>query len=303
MGEIKQGRVKISNIVRNCLFWIMCIALLMPNSCKAQSHSTKLTFPPLEERLKQVEAKRNDKPDKYAIIINGDESTLHTRNVYLAYDTLKNVGFMDKNIFIFSYQKNEHTNIQIYAPTFDNIQALFCLLSEVIDDNDLLLIYGTGHGYLKGDISVISIRRICPSCKYPHAECGMSEIEFEYLIKDINPKYYILIFDQCNSGGFGTRLKVRDNFIIICRTTTQETSTCRHFSKALFDAFLDKSSDADNNGKISIEEAFSKSLKVLYESDPDYRKHVYTPFIGGGVDAKTVYLDSVVHNLTDNKEP
>jgi len=270
-----------------CLAGIGCQRLIL-----SEKKGPWLTFPRLENRLEQMEAKKNNLPDKCAVIINGDNSKLHIRNVSLAYNVLKQNDFMDQNIFVLSYQKNtKDEQIPTYAPTFGNLQMLFRLLSDTIDDKDFLFIYGTGHGTKKGDVSEIDIRKICPNCKRPHLTSAISEIEFEYLIKDIHPNYGVLVFDQCHAGGFGTKLQTRENLVLVFRATQHELGTCKHFAKAFFDAFGDASSDADNNDRISIGEAFSKTLQTVNQVDPSYQTYQYTPSIKGSLDANTIYLD------------
>lgn len=251
----------------------------------------QLTFPLMKERIEQTEARKDNLPDKYAVIINGDNATRHIRNVSLACNVLKQNDFMEQNIFVLSYQKNTvEEQIPTYAPTFGNLQMLFRFLSEVVDDKDLLFIYGTGHGVRKGDVSEICIRRICRGCKRPHLHTRVSEIELEYLMKEIHPQYGILVFDRCEAGGFGTKLQSRGNFVVVCRAAQRERGTCKHFAKAFFDAFGDASSDVDNNGRISIAEAFSRTLQTVNQIDAGYRKHEYTPSIKSGLDANTIYL-------------
>ena len=252
--------------------------------------ASKLTFPPLEDRIEQIEARKNNLPDKYAVIINGDNSRLHIRNVSLAYNVLKHNDFVEQNIFVLSYQNNTRDKqIQTYAPTFGNLQMLFRFLSDTVDDKDFLFIYGTGHGYKKG--SGISIRRVCTRCKHPHLTATLSEDKFEYLIKEIHPEYTLLVFDQCRAGGFGTIPQKRENFLVISRTAENERSTCRYFTKAFFDALGDVSSDVDNNGRISMAEAFSKTLQTINRIDADYQEHKYTPSIKGDLDPNTIYLN------------
>lgn len=295
-GAPEGSRLAIAGIILWSLFWVPWLVF---GGCSIKIQQIekprKLTFPPMKERIEQTEARKNNLPDKYAVIINGDNATRHIRNVSLACNVLKQSGFIDKNIFVLSYQKNTvEEQIPTYAPTFGNLRMLFRLLSEVIDDKDLLFIYGTGHGSRKGDVSEICIRKICPHCKRPHPTTRVSEIEFEYLIKEIHPKYGILVFDQCEAGGFGTKLQRRENFVVVCRTAQHESGTCKHFAKAFFDAFSDASSDVDNNGRISIAEAFSKTLQIVNQIDAGYQKHEYTPSIKGGLDANTIYLNGSV---------
>jgi len=286
------SRLAIGGIILGCFFWVPWLAFLGCSRPQQTDKPEKFTFLQMEERIEQTEARKNNSPDKYAVIINGDDAARHIRNVSLAYNVLKQNDFMEQNIFVLSYEKNAREEpIQIYAPTFGNLQMLFGLLSEVVDDRDLLFIYGTGHGNTKGGVSEISIRRTCPYCKHPHLTTRVSEIEFEYLIKEIHPQYGILVFDQCEAGGFGTKLQKRENFVVVCRAAQGERGTCRHFAKAFFDAFGDASSDVDKNGRISIAEAFSKTLQIVKQIDVGYQQHEYTPSIKGGLDANTVYLN------------
>ncbi|MFB0525408.1 MAG: DUF4190 domain-containing protein [Phycisphaerae bacterium] len=305
-GTLRGREMAIAGAILGTFFWVPWLAVcLWCFSQLQQVHrslkyleypkSTKLTFPPVEPRLEQMEARKNNLPDKYAVIINGDDSKHHIRNVSLAHNVLKQNGFMDKNIFVLSYQKNTaDEQIRTYAPTFGNLQMVFRFLSDTIDEKDFLFIYGTGHGIRKEDVSEISIRRICPGCKCPHLTRGVSEIEFEYLIRKIHPQYTVLVFDQCEAGGFGTKLQGRENFVVVCRAAQHERGTCKYFAKAFFDAFGDTSCDADNNGRISIAEAFSKTLQTVNQIDAGYQKHRYTPSIKGSLDANTIYLNSRV---------
>ncbi len=249
-------------------------------------------FPPLEDRIVQImQAGKNNLPDKYAVIINGDNSKLHIRNVSLAYNVLKHNGFMERNIFVLSYQNNTRDEeIQAYAPTIRNLVWLSVSLSHTVDDKDFLFIYGTGHGYTKGS-GIIIRKRVCTPCKHPYPSIVVTKDMFEYLIKDIHPESALLVFDQCQAGGFGTIPQRRKNFVVITRTAKNERSTCRYFAKAFFDAFGDVSSDMDNNGRISVAEAFSKTLQTINRTDANYQKHKYTPSIKGGPDPNTIYLN------------
>ena len=300
-GALKGSGLAIAGIILGSFFWVPWLAF---GGCSIKTQQTekrkKLTFPPMKERIEQTETRKNNSPDKYAVIINGDNARRHIRNVSLACNVLRQNGFIDKNIFVLSYQKNTgEEQIPTYAPTFGNLRMLFRLLSEVIDDKDLLFIYGTGHGGRKGDVSQICIRRICPFCKRPHLTTSISEIEFEYLIKEIHPRYGVLVFDQCEAGGFGTKLQSRENFVVVCRAAQHERGTCWYFAKAFFDAFGDASSDVDNNGRISIGEAFSKTLQTVSQIDAGYQKHEYTPSIKGGLDVNTIYLNG---SMDENNE-
>jgi len=300
LAQQEGSRLAIAGIILWGLFWVPWLVFGGCFKIQQPPRFPKLTFPPMEERIEQTEARKNNSPDKYAVIINGDNATRHVRNVSLACNVLRQNGFIDKNIFVLSYQKNTiEEQIPTYAPTFGNLQMLFRLLSEVVDDKDLLFIYGTGHGNRKGDVSQICIRRICPHCKRPHLTTRVSEIELEYLIKEIHPQYGILVFDQCEAGGFGTKFQRRENFVVVCRAAQDERGTCRYFAKAFFDAFGDASSDVDNNGRISVAEAFSKTLQTVNQIDAGYQKHEYTPSIKGGLDANTIYLNG---SMDENNE-
>ncbi|MBA7651966.1 hypothetical protein ES703_59795 [subsurface metagenome] len=292
LAQQEGSRLTIAGIILWSFFWVTWLVFGGCFKIQQPPRFPKWTFPPMEERIEQTEVWKNNLPDKYAVIINGDDATRHIRNVSLACNVLKQNGFIDENIFVLSYQQNTgEERIPTYAPTFGNLRMLFRLLSEVIDDKDLLFIYGTGHGSGKGGVSQICIRGICPRCKRPHLTARVSEIEFEYLIEAIHPQYGILVFDQCKAGGFGTTLQSRENFVVVCRAAQHESGTCKHFAKAFFDAFGDASSDVDNNGRISIGEAFSKTLQIVNQIDAGYQKHEYTPSLKGGLDADTIYLN------------
>jgi hypothetical protein len=92
------------------------------------------------------------------------------------------------------------------------------------------------------------------------AEGRINEIEMARLVENIRPKIGIFLFDQCYSGGFAQRL-AGPGRITIAACSARQPSKGRSFPESFFGAFLKNRGDNNDDGQVSIQEAFSYALE------------------------------------------
>src|SRR3989338_7396138 len=126
-----------------------------------------------EELTKKLDTKsaltqeQHNERRKYALILNGDYSDLHKGNVTESYNSLKYLGFEDENIYILSSNTpRTENNFTISAhATKDNLPKVIEHLEKRLDNNDLLIIYMTGHGSRGIDESTLVLEKYEPTQK------------------------------------------------------------------------------------------------------------------------------------------
>jgi hypothetical protein len=217
---------------------------------------------------------------KYAVLINGDGWDRYVENLSLAYRVLSQSGYRKENIHIFDYRGRQNNTYPVQGPAIlEEIKNQFTKLGRIIEPCDHLFVYTTDHGdrgYVHSEsgerIEVSTLRLLVGR---------VNEIEFEELVKDIRPKLGIFLFDQCHSGGFAERLSGKDR-ITISACSANQSSRDRSFPEAFFGAFLRNSSDADNNGKVSINNAYRYALR----HDPQTRRGWQRPSMFYQVDGE-----------------
>ncbi len=252
----------------------------------------------LKKRLESSPQTKNNTPDKYALLICGKtydhtetyrkQNEIYQANLSIAYQVLIENGFSPDKIFIIYDEGHDVFLYPVDGPANQkNIDAIFDYLPKVVDENDLLFVYVTGHGswtskgYKKNknyeEFSVIYMDTIFKDQK-------MFSEEF---IGKMNPKLGILLFDQCFSGGFAQETG-KKNFIAIAASKANKVSYSelnQSFGGYFMKAFRDKEkSDKDRDGMISIAEAFE------YAKQSDSQKLIQDPFIQSEVDPKLKFL-------------
>ncbi|MGC9517811.1 MAG: caspase family protein [Methanomicrobiales archaeon] len=141
--------------------------------------------------------------------------------------------------------------------------------SKAVSPNDLLMIYYSGHGDRiktsengKSEYQYI----LCPYDETSDHANSLSGKEFQSLVKNINAKNLVFIFDSCNSGGMIEDLTANNTFsnryVILASCEENESSVGDEelgggvFTYFLLEAFTKPEADRDQDGWISIEEAF-----------------------------------------------
>jgi hypothetical protein len=204
---------------------------------------------------------RQDKgiEQKYAVLINGHNWDRYINNLSLAYRVLAQSGYREENIHVLEYQGKFRNTYPVHGlATINEIKKHFEHLSRIIGSHDQLFVYTTDHGdrtrivdRYRDVIEVSTLRLLSEK---------INEIEFADFLAPINPRIGIFLFDQCHSGGFAQRIAGK-NRVTISACSAHESSSDNTFPQAFFGAFLRNSGDADNNGQVSIREAFAFALK------------------------------------------
>lgn len=197
---------------------------------------------------------------KYALILNGDTEARHLGNVDRAVQALRAEGAYDISV---ASPKAPGAGVERHeAPSREGLEKLLAGMKSKMDDDDLLVVYVTGHGDggSKGE-----------GCVSLPAEC----LSLGSLAADLKALSYgkrILVMDNCFSGsGF--------NFFADAKTTVvSQGSPGEKVSCQLFSPFFwsDQVPDADQDGKISVQERFqhavlkgqSESLLQFYSPEP-----------------------------------
>lgn len=215
------------------------------------------------------------------------------------YQRLKGLGFDEKNIYLnisgkpniesLDEQVKKEFETKIQKGTLEtssrkeDILKRIGRLSDKIDENDILCLYFVGEGYMlrfrneKEDKkeSYLEIRRSLDT---------ITKDELKDVLNGINPATGLVYMGQCQSYTFNEIGKTNDNYIVINASqiyrnaiSTNEFSFGRYF----FESLMEREADSNNDGDISIEEAFKSASKKFdskqkqtYREDfhPDYKK-------------------------------
>jgi hypothetical protein len=193
---------------------------------------------------------------KFAIIISG---VSYNRQQYgwflgstaMAFNILKNSGYIDENIF-YLFEDNNEPDID-YSSTLSNFKKAIQDIKSRSGIADTILVILIGHGGLNGEDSY-----------YCLSGSNISDIEMAGLFKDIKRDKLIFVFSPCNSGGFVDDLS--GNRTLIITSTRKNEANRAAFIEPFLTAF-DGFGDTDSDGKVSFAEAFnyaSDNVKQQY---------------------------------------
>lgn len=195
---------------------------------------------------------------KYAILINGDDEPRHRHNICEAYYTLRDhLGFEDRNLFVLSTSNPRPQGAGHDSALLDG-SATKRRMGQVVehlcglaDDNDLLIVYVTGHGRRSQGYS-----RICL-----HGE-EMTSAEYRDLLERTPFEAIVSITDQCFSGGFPEELASSAKRIIaVSEAAATDTTCCNVYSRAFWWALRTEHADANKDGRVSVKEAHEHAMK------------------------------------------
>ncbi|MCX6710173.1 MAG: caspase family protein [Candidatus Woesearchaeota archaeon] len=210
----------------------------------------------IEERIERLESAEimHSEKDKYAVILNGDPSELHFYNCSTSHSSLENMGFCKDNIFTLSEKPDsyfEEQDFSAFSGTKENFQRVSDLLSQITDDNDIVLFYLTGHGDRMGGRSALVLK-----------DDYLFDIELKECIDKIDSRITIVVADQCYSGGFADELKNSSKSVIAISDTDAVYQTdCKVFSDSFWKAFSGTSADSNSDSKVSLREAYDFAIE------------------------------------------
>jgi len=206
----------------------------------------------LNNRLAITETERRERR-KYAIVINGDTSKLHQGNVTEAYESLRELGFKDENIFLLTsnYPREDDSKSVTAKATEANLRRVFDYLDDAVDNNDLILVYTTGHGGTKEGQSTLAL-----------ADEEISASDLRDLIGSAKAGDYVLVADQCYSGGIAKSVSELAGRVASFSSTDSEHSTyCESFARPFWKSFRNGEADVNGDGTTSLDEAFGYAAR------------------------------------------
>jgi len=227
-------------------------------------------------------------PEKYALIISGDTSyERHRINIETAYKTFLKNGF--EKIYILDTDGMKSTGYPISgAADRETIEDVVNKLKQEMNSNDFFFLYVTDHGdRIEQEVAG---EKISYSTILLNNDKEIGEEEFALMLNPLKPKQAVYLFDQCHSGGFADYFGY-GNILAIASVDAEKVSYSHDkdsvgyfFMKALQG---DGVADSDENGKISIKEAFDYMMRRYTYSIKGDQK----PFINSQLNPNDVYID------------
>ena len=206
---------------------------------------------------------------KYALLIGGglcefDNFNTFYKNIEYVADSLKQLGYNDNNVKILFYggRSSNYPLIEEDA-TRSNVIAELMYYERIIDPNDSLLIFRSGHGMIElvdAKYGILSNSRIVSENIIPNIigtvavmsfpDGPLSYLEFQEFLGRIKARQIIVILSQCYSGQFVEITTKLANTVVVSETeevgitftTNRTVKIWNHevwpFVKCIFDGFL-----------------------------------------------------------------
>lgn len=224
----------------------------------------------------------------YALIVNGDpDEERHFQNVDQAVKALK-AEDPDYHIAVASSRKPSAPVAVYLPPNAKNLKTLIAGLREKTDDDDLFLVYVTGHGG-PGDNK--------EGCADLPDGC-FSNTQLAQELKTIHYGKRIVIMDDCYSGG-AIPLFNDGKSLLITAGSPGEVVSCHQFSPYLWD---EKVPDSDGDGVVTLAERYRHALKT---GETLTFSNYFSPMGSlsfSGVEAKKPAFESKVLTVHSGKE-
>jgi hypothetical protein len=220
-----------------------------------------------------TERKKNEH-QKYALLIGGgvtesDNYESFYANMEYVSNTLKQMGYRDEDMkILFHGGKTPYHTIVEGSSTKKNFIDELNRLGDIIDSNDSLVIFRSGHGMVKlilekypdnneHVLGIESIKCVGTAAVMRFPDGDLSHLEFQEILEKIKGKQIIVILNQCFAGRFTDIAMRLDNAVIITETEESEmaikfkrkTLRWKHdewpFVKCIFDGFSQKSTKGE----------------------------------------------------------
>ncbi len=179
---------------------------------------------------------------QYALIINGDDSFTHNKNVELALATLPHLGYAAANTFVLAPAGGGGAWRQ--PANGSGLREALALLQQRMRSGDELLVYLTGHGYRIFGRPTLSMER----------GASISADDLIHRLGELPFGKLILIADQCYSGGFAkAAIALGRNVVAVSSTDDRHEVRCEPFVRPFWMAAL---GNGGGNTSAAVEEAF-----------------------------------------------
>ncbi|MGC9310704.1 MAG: hypothetical protein ACP5E4_03190 [Candidatus Aenigmatarchaeota archaeon] len=239
----------------------------------------------LENRLKKdIRRPRGDR-EKYGLSLSGYNNCHTINEIPKAYQTLLEEGFKPENVYILD--NNFPTNF--FCPTDDvatkkSLSMITDYFIQRMQDEDALFCLFAGHGSRRDFLPDYAIP-LWGSDPKDHDLLLASGVE--HYLDRIAASIKVLVFCHCFGGVFASRFN-KDNYIAVSASNGSRPSYGSYFTKNFFGAICEKYGDFDNDGRVSIGEAFWYAVL----NDPCTKKGWQEPQIFyGDINPMTTYLD------------
>ena len=225
----------------------------------ALAASMALTYGCMDLENTTIKIEPKNEVTEYALLINGDHDIIHHEtNIQQAASKLMNIGYDENNIIYLTGQEHDPRRDKLsehnYKPaTAKSLEDAILYLRDKVDNNDLLLVYTTGHGYKKDDKSYLAL-----------FDAGLNSIGFAKLLNKIDFGQLIFVADQCFSGGFVDKIECLDRNIIAMSDTDAEHETyCQPFATGFWEAVGNGQYDINGDGNVNALEAYNEGMKRM----------------------------------------
>lgn len=195
-------------------------------------------------------------PNKFAVIINGasgeeeygkqfDEWTNQLRS-----SLSKRYGFDPAKIRVLTEKPSETS---LPKATAEEVRRVFGLLKSELQPDNVLFVFFIGHGSFDGKES-----------KFNLVGPDLPSSEYNTLISALSTRRIVVINMSSASGEFTKSLSAKGRIIITATRNGQETNAT-HFPGFFIDALNAPDSDTDQDGHISVLEAFVYATRLTAE--------------------------------------
>lgn len=267
-----------------------------------------------------------NEPKKYALLIGGNITKKDTfesyyKNIEYVANTLKKLGYDDESMkILFCGGKSPDYPLAEGEATKKSVCDELRYFEKIMDSNDSLLIFRSGHGIIellfeKNGILFMNeyftenenIKVAGTAAVMCFPDGPLSYLEFQEKLGKIKGKQIVVILNQCFSGQFTDIAKNLDNTVVISETgeigyafisereTNRWESNVWPFVKCIFDGFLGNSISSE---KRSVFEAYQYMLEcnpniegVAVQADRPLLKESPQIKYGSSLKIGTVYIN------------
>ncbi|MBT4446532.1 hypothetical protein HOA92_00880 [archaeon] len=226
----------------------------------------------------------------YAIIINGSTDGDMLEDVVFAYNDLRRVGFQEENIFVLAEvaPRNDGPGLITAEAKPETVAIINNYLEQLVDENDLLLVYMASHGYKnenqfylqghgnKWSVFDMEIRgeKISLSVTLDPGLLEVRPLLDTYY--DLSPGELVIVGNFCYSGIVTSHIEKRlaedqntRQVAAIASTTEDKRSYGWVFGRALFGQMgrSDEKVDTNNDGQNSLVELIDYT-RTLHNGQP-----------------------------------
>jgi len=220
---------------------------------------------------------------KYALLIGGglcelDNFNTFYKNIEYVANSLNQLGYNDNNVKILFYggRSSSYPLVEDNA-TKRNVIAELRRYEKIMDENDSLLIFRSGHGIIElvfVKCSILTIdekatekvikKTIGTAAVMNFPDGSLSYIQFQEILDRIKAKQIIVILNQCYSGQFTEIATNVDNTVIVSETdevgiafySKRKTKRWEYgvwpFVKCMFDGFLSANSAGQRKSVLAV---------------------------------------------------